>query len=90
MRVALASVCAGVAAWCSLGTIGFINAANTFSRVALLPPWWWLPALIGLFIVAARVTRLSGEQASPLFGSAVLLLPWLPVALPPSSSGPDH
>ncbi len=82
MRAALASVCAGVAAWCSLGTIGFLSAASAVSRVALLPPWWWLPALIVLFFVASRMMRLSGEQASPLFGSAVLLLPWLPVPLP--------
>ncbi|MEQ1727738.1 MAG: hypothetical protein ABL982_05095 [Vicinamibacterales bacterium] len=83
MRVALASVCAGVSAWCSLATVGLVQGAGTTARIALLPPWWWLPLLVFACLALVRAARLSGPQLSPLFGSAVLLLPWLPVRLPP-------
>ena len=82
MRVALASVCAGVSAWCSLATVGFVQGAGSTARVGLLPPWWWLPLIIVGCFTLVRVARLSGAQVSPLFGSAILLLPWLPLRLP--------
>ena len=85
MRVALASVCAGVSAWCSLGTIGFVAGADTTARIGLLPPWWWLPLIVFACFALVRAARLTGSQLSPLFGSAILLLPWLPVRLPPSA-----
>lgn len=86
MRVALASACAGIAAWCSLATIGFVAGANTTARIGLLPPWWWLPLIVLACFALARAARLSGRpQLLPLFGSAILLLPWLPVRLPPSA-----
>ena len=85
MRVALASVCAGVSAWCSLGTIGFVAGADTTARIGLLPPWWWLPLIVFACFALVRAARLSDPQLSPLFGSAILLLPWLPVRLPPSA-----
>ncbi len=82
MRVALASACAGLAAWCSLGTIGFLGSGGTLTRVGLPAPLWWMPLLIAAFFLAARVARLSPADASPLFGSALLVLPWVPLPLP--------
>jgi hypothetical protein len=85
MKATLPYACAGLAAWCSLGTIGFVAAGGDVTRVGLMAPWWWLPLLIALFLAVARVAHLSAGQASPLFASAVLLLPWLPVPLPPAA-----
>jgi hypothetical protein len=75
-----AALCAGVAIWCSLGTIGLIGTASV--RVALLAPWWLLPLAIAAVFLAIRLLRLSPRQRSPLFGSAVLILPWLPFRIP--------
>jgi hypothetical protein len=76
-----AALCAGVAIWCSLGTIAVLGP-STSSRVALLAPWWVLPLSIVLVFAGIRVLRLSPRQQSPLFGSAVLVLPWLPFPVP--------
>ncbi len=76
-----ASITAGVAAWCSLGSVGLVGA-DTPARVALLPPWWLLLVLIAGVFAVLRVARLSAEQISPLFVSAFAILPWLPVPLP--------
>ncbi|OFW17703.1 MAG: hypothetical protein A3H97_15855 [Acidobacteria bacterium RIFCSPLOWO2_02_FULL_65_29] len=40
MKALSAAVCVGVAAWCSLGTLGLTGAGPAESRIALLPPWW--------------------------------------------------
>lgn len=84
MRIVLASVCAGVSVWCSLATVGVIQSAGTTARIGVLPPWWWLPLIVGVCVACVRAARLSGSQLSPLFASAVLLLPWLPVPWPSS------
>jgi hypothetical protein len=52
------------------------------SRVALLAPWWMAPLSILAVLIAIRVLRLSTREQVPLFGSAILILPWLPVRLP--------
>lgn len=85
MKAVAASVCAGLAAWCSLGTIGLIGAGSLEMRVGLLPPWWLLPILVVVILTAIRLARLSPAAISPLFGSAVLLLPWLPFPVPPAA-----
>ena len=85
MKVVFASACAGLAAWCSLGTIGLIGTAAIDTRVGLLPPWWLLPLLVLVIFAAIRLSRLSPVQVSPLFGSAVVLLPWLPFRVPPAA-----
>ena len=84
MRIVLASVCAGVSAWCSFATFGVLQSAGTAARIGVLPPWWWLPLIVGLCMACVRAARLSGSQLSPLFASAILLLPWLPVRWPSS------
>ena len=77
-----AAVCVGLAAWCSLGTIALMGHASVDARVALLPPWWLLPLLIAVVFAVVRLARLSRDHVSPLFGSAVVILPWLPVPVP--------
>src|SRR2546425_10784407 len=82
MRAPAAAICAGLAAWCSLGSIGLRGTASTAARVALMPPWWLLPVLIVAVFAAVRGLRLSSSELSPLFGSTVILLPWLPFPVP--------
>jgi hypothetical protein len=41
-----------------------------------------LPLAIAAVFLAIRLLRLSPRQRSPLFGSAVLILPWLPFRIP--------
>jgi hypothetical protein len=77
-----AAVCAGVAIWCSLGTIGLAGQPPAVSRVALLAPWWVVPLAISAAFIAIRALRLSTREQMPLFGSAILILPWFPVRLP--------
>jgi hypothetical protein len=79
---ALAAACAGAAAWCSLGSVALSDAGPRAVRVAVVPPYWWLAALVAGSLALAWVFRLSSERAKPLFFSAVILLPWLPVRLP--------
>jgi hypothetical protein len=80
-----AALCAGTAIWCSLGTIGLTGEPPDVTRVALLAPWLALPVSVLVVFVAIRVLRLSTRQQLPLFGSAILVLPWLPVRLPPAA-----
>ena len=82
MKTVSASLCVGVAAWCSLGTVGLIGTGSSAARIALLPPWWLLPALVAVAFVAIRLARLSTSELWPLFSSALAILPWLPVPLP--------
>jgi len=79
---ALAAACAGAAAWCSLGSVALSDAGLRAVRVAVVPPYWWLAALIAGSITLAWAFRLSADRAKPLFFSAVIFLPWLPVKLP--------
>jgi hypothetical protein len=81
-RMLAAAVTAGLAGWCSLGTLGTISAGSVASRVAFLPPWWLLPALIVIAFGVILVIRPTASQIDPLFGSSVLILPWLPGPLP--------
>ncbi|MFO7694181.1 MAG: hypothetical protein R6V57_13925 [Vicinamibacterales bacterium] len=79
---ALAAASAGAAAWCSLGSVALSDAGLRAVRVAVLPPLWWLAALIAGAIALVWVFRLSSDRAKPLFFSVLLFLPWLPVTLP--------
>jgi hypothetical protein len=81
---ALAAASAGAAAWGSLGTLALSDAGARAVRVGLAPSFWWLAALVALAVVVAWGFRLSPDRAKPLFFSAVLYLPWLPVRLPPA------
>ncbi len=79
---ALASACAGAAAWASLGTLALSDAGARAVRVGLLPPLWWLAVLVAGSVALAWVFRLSSDRAKPLFFSVVLFLPWLPLQMP--------
>ena len=79
---ALAAACAGAAAWLTLGTVALTESGAHAARVGLLPPLWWLAALVAAALGLAWLTRLTPDRARPLFFSAVLLLPWLPGPLP--------
>ncbi len=59
-----------------------MGAPSTSARVALLAPWWLLPLSIAAVLAAIRVLRLSPREQSPLFGSAIVILPWLPFPVP--------
>jgi hypothetical protein len=80
---ALASACAGAAVWASLGTLALSDAGARAARVGVLPPVWWLGVLVAGAIALAWVLRLSADRATPLFFSAAIFVPWLPVRLPP-------
>ena len=77
-----AAACAGVAAWCSAGSLAITDASVGGTRIGLLPPLWWLLALVAAAVVLAWAGRLSTDRARPLFFSAILVIPWLPVRLP--------
>jgi hypothetical protein len=81
---AVAAACAGAAAWLTLGTLTVTEGSARASRVGLLPPAWWLLALVAAAVALAWLARLSPDRARPLFFSAALGVPWLPVPLPPA------
>jgi hypothetical protein len=76
-----AALCAGVAIWCSLGTIGLVGT-HAGTRVALLAPWWVLPLSIAAVFGLIRLLRLSSREQAPLFGSSIAILPWFPFPVP--------
>jgi hypothetical protein len=77
-----AALCAGAAIWCSLGTIGLTGERPDVTRVALVAPFVILPVSVLAVFVAIRVLRLSTREQLPLFGSLILVLPWLPIRVP--------
>jgi hypothetical protein len=85
MKALCAAGCVGLAAWCSLGTLGLTLSGSTISRLALLPPWWVLPLLIAGAFWAIRAARLIPTQLDVLFGAGVTIVPWLPIPLPPAA-----
>ncbi|MCX6552830.1 MAG: hypothetical protein NTY02_17820, partial [Acidobacteria bacterium] len=82
---ALAAACAGAAAWCSAGTMALTDAGPRASRIGVLPSAWWLAAAMAAAIAAAWWWRVSADRARPLFFSAALIVPWVPVSLPPAA-----
>jgi hypothetical protein len=82
MKAVCAAACVGIAAWCSFGALGIAGDSSVSARIALLPPWWLIAVLIGAAWIVVRVLRLSPAELSPLFTSALLILPWLPIPLP--------
>src|ERR1041385_1576448 len=79
---AAAAACAGVAAWCSMGSLATLEAATAHSRVGFLPALWMLPVFVCVAVGLAGTLRLSDRVARPLFFSLILLLPWLPGPVP--------
>jgi hypothetical protein len=79
---ALAAACAGAAAWSSLGVLASSDAGPRALRIGLLPPAWWLGAFVAAAIALAWAVRLQPSRAMPIFASALLFVPWLPIPLP--------
>jgi hypothetical protein len=77
-----AVACASLALWTSFGAITFVDADPLAARVGVLPPLSWLPASAGLFILVAIIHRRAPRYIAPLWLSAFLLLPWLPLPTP--------
>jgi hypothetical protein len=82
---AVAAACGGAAAWFTLGTLTVTEGGAGAARVGLLPPAWCFAGLVAAAIACAWAVRLTADRAKPLFFSAVLLLPWLPLPLPASA-----
>ncbi|MSO55549.1 MAG: hypothetical protein EXQ55_01305 [Acidobacteria bacterium] len=79
----VASACAGLAAWCSMGSLAVAAAESGVVRFGLLPPSWLLPVLVLACVAIARAVRLSAPTSLPLLFSLMLVLPWLPIPVPP-------
>jgi hypothetical protein len=79
---ALAAACAGTAVWASLGTLALSDAGARAMRIGLLPPTAWLAVLAAGAVALAWALRLSADRTRPLFFSAVIFLPWMPVRMP--------
>ena len=75
-----AAVCAGTAAWLSLGILAVIDAGGR--RIGVLPPVWLLAVFVLLAIVSVAVARIPTRAGLLLFLSLLLLLPWLPLPVP--------
>lgn len=75
------AVCAGLAAWFSLGSLA-VTKADATRRIGLLPPLWVLVLFMAGAVVIAGATRLSARASRPLFLAAFILLPWIPLPVP--------
>jgi len=76
------AICVGLAAWCSCGTIGLVG--DNAARIGVLPSWWLLPIFVAAVWALGTILRLSSSQLTPLWASAIVLLPWLPFPVPAS------
>ena len=83
MRIgaSLLAALSGVSAWVSLGTQAVTNDASLTS-IAALPPLWILLLLTLIPAAVAWMARLSLAGMWPLALSGLLLLPYLPMAVP--------
>jgi hypothetical protein len=76
---------AALALWVSSGALAFVDAGSRAPYVGVLPPLWRLAAAIGLGVVAAFILARAGASAadlSPIWWSAVLVVPWVPLPWP--------
>ena len=71
---------AAVAAWLSLGTIGFAGAGAP--RIAVLPISAGTALIVAVAALAVEGLRRAGASMRPLALFALLLLPWLPFPVP--------
>lgn len=77
-----AAACVAVALWCSFGVLTLTDGTSAASRVGVLPPWWVLGALLAGALAAAAALRPSADVVRPLFATALVIVPWLPVPMP--------
>lgn len=71
----------GATIWLSLGALALVDETR-LTRVAVLPPWTWLGALVAAGAAAGALAPLSSRAAAPLALLTVLWLPWLPWRVP--------
>jgi hypothetical protein len=69
-------------AWCASGAVA--PGESAAARLVVLPPAWWLPALLAIAFTATRMCGVERAHAAPLWLPAVSLIPLLPVPLPPA------
>jgi len=80
-----AVVCAAFAMWLSFGALSFVAADNRAPYVGMLPPMMWLITLLAVAAALVFALRPSAQAVSPLWLSAVVLVPWLPLPVPLSA-----
>src|SRR5689334_2561359 len=74
--------CAATALWVSFGALTFLDTSNRAPYVGILPSPIWLALLLCVAGALLYGLRPTAGDAAPLWLSAVLLLPWLPLRLP--------
>jgi hypothetical protein len=78
---AAAAVCVSAAIWTSFGLLA-VTSADSARRIGVLPSPWLLPLLIVAVLGLFAAIGLSSRASLPLFLSALIVVPWLPVPLP--------
>ena len=76
-----AFILAAVGVWCTRGLLDIVGESNEVTRVALLPPWWLLAALVVIFGAIAVGAERAGRDPDvvlPLCALGLLALPYLP------------
>src|SRR5437763_9989345 len=74
--------------WCTRGLLDIVGGSTGVVRIAMLPPWWILAALVvalGMAGAAAAHAGYDPDIVLPLFALrllAVPYVPWLPDRLP--------
>jgi hypothetical protein len=89
LRVLMPFLTAALAAWVTRGTLAVADARGP--RLGALPSLLELGIFAAIAVVLTFVTRPSPARVRPLFLSALLLWPWLPIPLPAAAliwSGP--
>lgn len=80
-----ALICAAAACWVSFGALAFLDARPGARYAGVLPSPLWLGVLLVAVLLAAVVWRPSAHAVAPLWLSAVLLIPWLPLPFLPTA-----
>ena len=78
-------MCAALAVWVSFGVTTFANDEARGTRIGLLPSLAWLIAFLGVSLILWAVLKPEPRRVAPLWLSAILLVPWLPLRLPDSA-----
>jgi hypothetical protein len=74
-----ATILAGAALWFSLGVLAVLDDGT---RIGVLPSPILLLLSVTVSVATAAAVRLSSQTALPLFLSALVILPWIPVRVP--------